>query len=273
MNASNVLFCVSKISNIRRGYKKFINFLRKQNVSPKNIVYGVEGVKDVDLNHFDKVILAGGDGFIRLFLNSLDSHHLKRLSFGILPFGTGNAFYYNLTGNTSLYVNLTRLMNNPHYKKKRLLKSNLKDSLALSSISVAFEERVIREYRDREYSKKISYFWATLFALINNKKQVVTYNIDGLTRKNNLFNFSIYNGEFVGKRARVITHLKEDGLNYSDDKNCVSYILNRKLWSRKKIKVANEISFPGTYNIQVDGDLFKATDLTVSLSEELNFFI
>jgi diacylglycerol kinase family enzyme len=274
MNLKHTLFVVSKLSNIKRGYRNFVKFLKSESIDTNNIVYGAEELGTIDLSFYDTVFLAGGDGFIRLCLNTVSKKDLYSKNFSILPFGTGNAFYYNITKNKTKKVDMNRLLKYPRIHRRKLLTTNPVSEISLFSVSIGFERDAIKFYRDNEHNKRKPYVYSGIISALRANKLEVIYDTDGTQHRDKLFNFSVYSGEFVGYRARVASDIATDKINYYTDGSVWSYLPNRKLFSPRALRTCDRLRFIGKYNFQIDGDYIdNIENLEVQLSEEVSFVI
>ena len=177
---------------------------------------GIEIIKNCDLTKYDAVIGAGGDGTIFELINGLKRNPSeKKIPFGVIPIGTGNAYARDL-GLTSdnLHAAVKAVSNFKTIKTDIGFAKNSHDSYYFTNImGFGFVTDVARSAHKMKMFGALSYTFGVLYhTLFLNSYHLRMETENGVVERENVF-AEISNSRYTGKDFLMAPAAKiNDGL-------------------------------------------------------------
>lgn len=182
------------------------NYLDENNIDYKMIETTKRGdipeVIEKHINHFDKIIVVGGDGTVHELINSkmIDDKIL-----GVLPTGSGNDFALTLGLKSNLLKNLKTLLD----KKTSIIDIGLAEVTEFSgnkfsfffanSLGIGFDAEVANSVKVIKYIRGLFLYLFGVFITLIKYKYRTLYIKTGLVELNEpIFMISIGNGKTAG---------------------------------------------------------------------------
>lgn len=240
-------------------------------------------------NHFDRIIIAGGDGTINEFLNGYNSD--LRIPIGLIPIGSGNDFAITFSGDhSSIIKNIDYfLQSDLKYRQVDVGNVVIRESNGkiiekkfINSLGIGFDARVAYlNQTNKFFSGSMSYIFAILRAFMKMTQIGFEVKIDGkyVFSKNALF-CSIGNGECVGgglyltSGARIDDGFLDLSIVQLDSRLKLLILLPKasannligvkelKQWKFKNL----EIDLETPYYTHVDGEMLSAISKNVKVN-------
>ena len=178
--------------------------------------HGKELVTNTDLNEFDGLVAAGGDGTVFEVLNGLYTHPKSaRIPLGLLPIGTGNAFARELDLQPSAWSAAIDLLYRGQTRQVDVgfLKSEGSSYYFLNIVGMGFSVEAGRLAQKLKFLGNTAYTLATLWQVLKLNSYPLVMEINGeVISSNNIF-VTISNSRYTGTHFLIAPDaVIDDGL-------------------------------------------------------------
>ncbi|MBI9071495.1 MAG: diacylglycerol kinase family lipid kinase [Melioribacteraceae bacterium] len=173
----------------------------------------VKLIRDINLDHYDAILTAGGDGTLFSMINGyMQNNSKKRIPIGIIPTGTGNAFARDLgfTGNNiadTIAAIKRRITKNVDIGK---LITEGNTFYFANIIGLGFVTDVARTAHGLKMFGSASYTLGVLYHTLFLKPFQVIIEADGKTIKRSVIFIEISNTKYTGKDFLMAPSAKND---------------------------------------------------------------
>ena len=205
------LIVLNPVSGSGRGKKSFAeinSFFSSRNLDYKIVVSEFHGhitkIIQENINNYDILIAAGGDGTVNEAVNGMDLESNK--IFGVLPIGSGNDFAMNL--NLPKKINdILNIITSPNrkYLQTDLLSvefcenNNWFKKISINAVGIGFDAFVAyKNQHDKKFSGIISYIFAVFGALKDLKPLKMNLFVDDKKITDKFIVSTIGNGKTSG---------------------------------------------------------------------------
>ncbi|PZD77934.1 diacylglycerol kinase family protein [Mesonia sp. K7] len=222
--------------------------------------------QQLEQNDYERILVAGGDGTIKLVAESMDSHQIP---IGIIPLGSANglATDLNIPLEEEAYINIALGEN-----KRTIDAININDELCLHISDLGLNAELIKEYQNGKVRGKLGYALKTIptlfknqgafnFTIITDEKEIHRYGImlaiansrkfgtGAIVNKNGKIDDGIFE-LLIFKSLDVIEILKTLDEEAEISPEFLEIIPSKKV----KIKTVKKIDF------QIDGEYLESTN-------------
>ncbi len=177
--------------------------------------HGIEIVRNADLNNYDGLIAAGGDGTLFEVINGyFQNSAIRKIPIGILPIGTGNAFARDLELDHTNWIEAIRIIATQKTRKLDVGKFNSdeKDYYFLNILGLGFVADVTGIAHKLKFLGNFSYTLGVLVRTIFLSTDTLSIEIDGQNLERECTFVEISNTRYTANFLMAPNAITDDGL-------------------------------------------------------------
>ena len=219
--------------------------------------HGVEIIRNADLNIYDGVVAAGGDGTLFEVINGYFQNPAEvRIPIGILPIGTGNAFARDLELDSSTWTEAIKIIASQKTRKVDVGKfhSNEQDYYFLNILGMGFVADVIKIAQKLKVFGNFSYTLGVLIRTIFLSADTLSIEIDGQNLERECTFVEISNTRYTSNFLMAPAAIIDDGL--------LDVTIANKLNRRRLLKCFPKI-FTGEHVLMPEIESLKAKSIKI----------
>jgi YegS/Rv2252/BmrU family lipid kinase len=219
--------------------------------------HGIEIIRDADLNVYDGLVAAGGDGTLFEVINGYFQNPAKAwIPIGILPVGTGNAFARDLEQDSSNWMEAIKIIANQKTRKLDVGKfhSNQQDYYFLNILGLGFVADVTKIAHKLKMFGNFSYTLGVLIRTIFLSSDTLSIEIDGQNLEYECTFVEISNTRYTANFLMAPKAVIDDGL--------LDVTIARKLNRRRLLKCFPKI-FTGEHVLLPEIETFQAKSIKI----------
>jgi diacylglycerol kinase (ATP) len=219
--------------------------------------HGIELIRNADLNIYDGLVAAGGDGTLFEVINGYFQNPAKgKIPIGILPVGTGNAFARDLELDNSNWIEAIKIIANQKIRKLDVGKfhSNRQDYYFLNILGLGFVADVTRIAKKLKLFGNFSYTLGVLVRTIFLSADILSIEIDGQDLELECTFVEISNTRYTANFLMAPNAIIDDGL--------LDVTIAKKLNRRRLLKCFPKI-FTGEHVFLPEIETFQAKSIKI----------
>jgi diacylglycerol kinase (ATP) len=219
--------------------------------------HGIELVRNADLNTYDGVVAAGGDGTLFEVINGYFQNPAEVwIPIGILPIGTGNAFARDLEQDSSNWMEAIKIIASQKTRKVDVGKfqSNQQDYYYLNILGLGFVADVTKIAHKLKMFGNFSYTLGVLIRTIFLSADTLSIEIDGQSLEYECTFVEISNTRYTANFLMAPNAVIDDGL--------LDVTIARKLNRRRLLKCFPKI-FTGEHVLLPEIETFQAKSIKI----------
>jgi diacylglycerol kinase (ATP) len=224
--------------------------------------HGIELVRNADLNGYDGLVAAGGDGTLFEVINGYFQNPAQVwIPIGILPIGTGNAFARDLELDNSNWIEAIKIIATQKTRKLDVGKfhSNGKDYYYLNILGMGFVADVIKIAQKLKIFGNFSYTLGVLIRTIFLSADSLSIEIDGQNLERECTFVEISNTRYTANFLMAPKAITDDGL--------LDVTIANKLNRRRLLKCFPKI-FTGEHVLMPEIESFQAKSIKIVSKKE-----
>jgi diacylglycerol kinase (ATP) len=219
--------------------------------------HGIEITRNTDLNVYDGLVAAGGDGTLFEVINGYFQNPAKvKIPIGILPIGTGNAFARDLELDRSSWMEAIKIIADRKTRKVDVGKfhSNGKDNYYLNILGLGFVADVTKIAHKLKLIGNFSYTLGVLIRTIFLSADTLSIEIDGQILERDCTFVEISNTRYTANFLMAPGAVIDDGL--------LDVTIANKLNRRRLLKCFPKI-FTGEHVSMPEIETFQAKSIKI----------
>jgi diacylglycerol kinase (ATP) len=219
--------------------------------------HGTELVRNSDLNNYDGIVAAGGDGTLFEVINGyFQNPATVKIPIGILPIGTGNAFARDLKLDNTSWIEAIKIIASQKTRKLDVGKfhSNGQDYYYLNILGMGFVADVIKIARNLKIFGNFSYTLGVLIRTIFLSADTLSIEIDGQKLERKCTFVEISNTRYTANFLMAPKAVTDDGL--------LDVTIANKLNRRRLLKCFPKI-FTGEHVLMPEIESFQAKNIKI----------
>lgn len=224
--------------------------------------HGVEIIRAADLNVYDGLVAAGGDGTLFEVINGYFQNPSEvKIPIGILPIGTGNAFARDLELDRSNWMDAIKIIANQKTRKLDVGKfhANRKDYYYLNILGLGFVADVTKIAHKLKIFGDFSYTLGVLIRTIFLSSDALSIEIDGQILERECTFVEISNTRYTANFLMAPKAIIDDGL--------LDVTIANKLNRRRLLKCFPKI-FTGEHILLPEIESFQAKSIKIVSKKE-----
>jgi diacylglycerol kinase (ATP) len=219
--------------------------------------HGIEMVRNADLNGYDGLVAAGGDGTLFEVINGYFQNPAQvQIPIGILPIGTGNAFARDLELDNSNWTEAIKIIATQKTRKLDVGKfhSNGQVYYYLNILGMGFVADVIKIAKNLKIFGNFSYTLGVLIRTIFLSADSLSIEIDGQNLERECTFVEISNTRYTANFLMAPKAIIDDGL--------LDVTIANKLNRRRLLKCFPKI-FTGEHVLMPEIETFQAKSIKI----------
>lgn len=219
--------------------------------------HGIEIVRNADMNRYDGVAAAGGDGTLFEVINGyFQNPSLVKIPIGILPIGTGNAFARDLELDNSNWIEAIKIIATQNTRKLDVgkFRTNEKNYHFLNILGLGFVADVTRIAHKLKVLGNFSYTIGVLVRTIFLSTDTLSIEIDGQNLERECTFVEISNTRYTANFLMAPNAVTDDGL--------LDVTITLKLNRRRLLKCFPKI-FTGEHVFMPEIETYKAKNIKI----------